>query len=157
MKITTPVENTSVYDTSWGRVAITADGDAVTRVSWGAPDLAVGQGSNALAVMAAVQLEEYFTGRRTKFTVPLRPEGTEFQQLVWRALQDIPYGETRSYKQVAQAIGRPSASRAVGMANNKNPIMVMIPCHRVVGADGSLEGYAAGLAVKQRLLELERR
>ena len=106
--------------------------------------------------MAAEQLEEYLRGARTAFTLPLSTQGSAFQQRVWSSLQSIPYGQTRSYKQVAEHIGKPTASRAVGMANNKNPIMIIIPCHRVVGSDGSLVGYAAGLPVKQRLLELER-
>lgn len=106
---------------------------------------------------AAKQLEEYLEGKRRKFDLPLKQEGTEFMQKVWTALQEIPYGETRSYKQVAQMIGNPKAVRAVGMANNKNHIPIIIPCHRVIGSNGKLVGYALGLEIKQELLELEKK
>jgi len=102
------------------------------------------------------ELNEYFAGKRTQFSVPLNPKGTEFQRKVWRALQSIPYGETRSYKEIAIAVGNEKASRAVGMANNKNPIAIAIPCHRVIGADGKLVGYAGGMETKIHLLELEK-
>jgi methylated-DNA-[protein]-cysteine S-methyltransferase len=105
---------------------------------------------------AAAQIKEYFEGKRTQFKLPLAPHGTEFQLAVWRALQDIPYGETRSYKEIAAAIGRPKAVRAVGMANNRNPISIIVPCHRVIGHDGKLVGYGGGLPLKKYLLELER-
>ena len=102
------------------------------------------------------ELEEYFAGRRRDFSVPLSIAGTPFQQKVWRALCAIPYGETRSYGEIAKAIGNDKAARAVGMANNKNPIGILIPCHRVVGANGKLVGYAGGMEKKEFLLELER-
>lgn len=105
---------------------------------------------------AKQQLTEYLNGTGRGFDLPLAAKGTEFQKSVWEALGRIPYGETRSYKQVAEMIGKPAASRAVGMANNKNPILLLTPCHRVVGSDGRLVGYAAGLEVKEKLLELER-
>lgn len=101
------------------------------------------------------QLGEYLAGRLRKFDLPLETGGTEFQRLCWDALRRIPYGETRSYSQIARDIGRPKAVRAVGLANHDNPIGVIIPCHRVVGADGSLTGYAGGLNMKRALLELE--
>ena len=101
------------------------------------------------------QLEEYFSGRRKEFTLPVRLEGTDFQVKVWRALQTIPYGETRSYGDIAKQIGNPKAARAIGNANNKNHIMLLVPCHRVIGADGSLVGFEAGVDVKKYLLELE--
>ena len=104
-----------------------------------------------------VQLREYFAGSRRDFDLPLLPEGTSFQQDVWRLLREIPYGETRSYGWLANAIGRPSASRAVGAANGANPIPLVIPCHRVIGASGSLTGFGGGLPVKKFLLELEQR
>ena len=94
-------------------------------------------------------------GKRKSFDLPLKPEGTEFQKKVWNALLDIPYGETRSYKDIAVAIGNPKACRAVGMANNRNPISIIIPCHRVIGANGSLVGYGGGLPIKIELLNLE--
>ncbi len=101
------------------------------------------------------QLSEYFEGKRTEFAIPLDFEGTPFQMSVWRALLEIPYGETRSYGDVAKSIGKPGASRAVGMANHENRIAVVIPCHRVVGQNGSLTGYAGGLHLKQQLLSIE--
>ena len=104
---------------------------------------------------AAQQLTEYFAARRRRFDLPLRPQGTAFQQAAWSALCDIPYGQTRTYAQQAAAIGNPKACRAVGMANHCNPLPLFIPCHRVIGAGGKLTGYAGGLAVKRFLLELE--
>lgn len=101
------------------------------------------------------QILEYFAKKRRSFDVPLSVRGSEFQKSVWNALRDIPYGETRSYQQVAESIGNKKAVRAVGMANNRNPIIIMIPCHRVVGKDGKLVGYAGGIERKQYLLEIE--
>jgi O-6-methylguanine DNA methyltransferase len=101
------------------------------------------------------ELEEYFAGRRREFSFPLDLRGTDFQVACWRALLAIPYGETRSYADIARAVGKPSAFRAVGMANNRNPIAIVVPCHRVIASDGTLCGYGGGLAVKRRLLELE--
>lgn len=101
------------------------------------------------------QLGEYFSGRRREFTLPVRLEGTDFQVKVWRALQTIPYGETRSYGDIAKQIGNPKAARAIGNANNKNHILLLVPCHRVIGADGSLVGFESGLDAKKYLLELE--
>jgi len=102
------------------------------------------------------QLSEYFAGKRTVFDVPLETNGTDFQRRVWRALCTIPYSETRSYGQIASIINCPEGARAVGMANNRNPISIIIPCHRVIGANGSLTGYAAGVAIKEKLLQIER-
>ncbi len=101
------------------------------------------------------QLEEYFAGQRREFSIPLDLRGTEFQLKCWRALLEIPYGETRSYGDLARAIGHPQAFRAVGMSNNRNPIAIIIPCHRVIAADGSLCGYGGGLEIKRKLLERE--
>lgn len=105
--------------------------------------------------VAERQLREYFAGIRKSFDLLLKPDGTAFFQSVWKALRDIPYGETRTYGDIAKAVGKPKAARAVGMANHHNPIMIVIPCHRVIGAKGQLVGYAGGLDVKQRLLDLE--
>jgi methylated-DNA-[protein]-cysteine S-methyltransferase len=102
------------------------------------------------------QLTEYFAGQRQRFELPLALEGTPFQQRVWRELQDIPYGVTISYGQLAARIGQPTASRAVGLANGSNPLAIVIPCHRVIGANGTLTGYGGGLPIKERLLALER-
>ena len=110
----------------------------------------------AVLAQAQQELEEYFRGERTAFTVRLAPEGTPFQQKCWQALLNIPYGQTRSYLQQAQAVGNAKACRAVGMANHRNPLPVFIPCHRVVGKNGGLTGYAGGLSVKEMLLTLER-
>lgn len=105
--------------------------------------------------VACRQLDEYFSGRRTRFELRLAPKGTPFQQAVWQALVDIPYGQTTSYSALAAKIGRPQAIRAVGTANGANPIAVIVPCHRVIGANGSLTGYAGGLPRKSLLLKLE--
>ncbi|MBI2214330.1 MAG: methylated-DNA--[protein]-cysteine S-methyltransferase [Acidobacteria bacterium] len=104
---------------------------------------------------AVAQLREYFAGERRRFELPLAPGGTDFQRGVWSVLVEIPYGETRSYGEIAARIGAPSASRAVGAANGRNPIAIVIPCHRVIGTSGSLTGYAGGLEIKRALLELE--
>ena len=109
-----------------------------------------------LLLQAQRELEEYFAGRRISFSVPLSMHGTPFQLRVWRALTEIPYGETLSYGELARRIGNPKACRAVGMANHVNPLPVFVPCHRVVGANGGLTGYAGGLDIKRLLLELER-
>ena len=106
---------------------------------------------------AAAQLQEYFAGERATFDVPLRLEGPAFRRQVWEALLEIPYGETASYGQIADRIGKPGAARAVGVANGHNPIAIIVPCHRVIGANGSLTGYGGGLHRKQILLDLERR
>ena len=105
---------------------------------------------------AIAQLEEYFAGRRRSFDLPLAPEGTPFQRIVWQALTRIPYGETTSYGELARRIGKPLASRAVGLANGANPLPIVVPCHRVIGANGSLTGFGGGLPIKRKLLALER-
>ena len=110
-----------------------------------------------LSDLAFSQLDEYFHGKRKEFDFPLEMRGTEFQKKVWMALSDIPYGETRTYKEIATAVGSPKASRAVGMANNKNPIAIVVPCHRVIGSNGKLVGYAGGLEMKTALLEIEKK
>ena len=102
------------------------------------------------------ELKQYFAGERRQFSIPLDLRGTEFQLKCWGALLKIPYGETRSYRDLAKAIGHPQAFRAVGMSNNRNPIAIIVPCHRVIAADGSLCGYGGGLDIKRKLLELER-
>lgn len=105
---------------------------------------------------AYTQLEEYLSGKRTEFNIEIEMIGTEFQKKVWKELLNIPYGETRSYKDIAIAIGNEKACRAVGNANNKNPIAIIVPCHRVVGSDGSMTGYAGGLNIKEKLLKIEK-
>lgn len=106
---------------------------------------------------AKKQLEEYFYGKREKFCLPLNPKGTTFQKKVWEALQAIPYGQTRSYKELAKRVGSPKAYRAVGGANHRNQILIVIPCHRVIGANGELVGFGSGVEIKKYLLELEMR
>ena len=102
-----------------------------------------------------LQLRQYFAGKRREFDLPIAPQGTPFQERVWQELLKIPYGETASYGSIAQRIGNPKACRAVGMANRKNPIPIIIPCHRIIGKDGSLTGFGGGLSVKKHLLDLE--
>lgn len=109
-----------------------------------------------LLSMATIQLDEYFQGKRTIFSLPFKLTGTPFQLAVWKELQNIPYGQTTSYKEIAQKINKPKAYRAVGMANNKNLLPIIIPCHRVIGSNGKLIGYAGGLKLKNYLLELEK-
>ncbi|MGV9555578.1 methylated-DNA--[protein]-cysteine S-methyltransferase [Streptomyces sp. NPDC003522] len=114
-----------------------------------------GSRDDTLFGAAEEQLEAYFAGGSKDFTLPLRLHGTPFQRTVWEALRQIPYGETRTYGELAEAIGRPAASRAVGLANGRNPVGIVVPCHRVVGASGGLTGYGGGLERKRRLLDLE--
>ncbi|MFG6383319.1 MAG: methylated-DNA--[protein]-cysteine S-methyltransferase [Lachnospiraceae bacterium] len=114
------------------------------------------QKSSSVISSAKIQLNEYFKGTRKIFQLPLNPIGTPFQKKVWNVLCTIPFGETRSYKEIALQIENPKGCRAVGMANNRNPIMLIIPCHRVIGTDGSLIGYAGGIEIKKWLLEHER-
>lgn len=139
-----------------GDLTLTEENGALTGLYFGRRSLEGEEGLTALLERASRQLEEYFAGKRKQFDLPLSLRGTEFQRQVWAALRDIPYGETRSYGQIAQAVGRPKAVRAVGMANHRNPISIIVPCHRVVGADGSLNGYGGGLENKKFLLALER-
>lgn len=114
-----------------------------------------GSQDSVLLDEAEKQLSAYFKGERQSFDLPLKFHGTDFQEKVWKVLQTIPYGQTRSYKQVAEAIGNEKASRAVGGANNKNPLPILVPCHRVVGSNGAMVGYGLGLPVKKQLLALE--
>lgn len=139
--ITVVEKNGKITETSFGRLEIK---DAVYK-------------ETPLLKEAVRQLQQYFVGNRKQFELPLGPEGTPFQQKVWAALLTIPYGETRSYKEIAAQIGNAKACRAVGMANHRNPIGIIIPCHRVIGSSGSLTGYAGGIDKKQLLLELEQR
>ena len=146
-------------DTPIGALIVSAEDGAVCSIAVTEPGnepTAKENANDPVLRQAARELEEYFTGEREAFTFPMRADGTMFQQRVWAALREIPFGETKSYGQIAAEIDNPKASRAVGMACNKNPIMIAVPCHRVVGASGALVGYAYGTGVKQRLLDLER-
>ena len=143
-----------------GLVRIVEQDGAITRVDLsscqGFDERDCGRpGTSALLRAAAQQLDEYFAGTRTAFELPLRPAGTAFQCQAWQALRAIPYGQTRSYADQARAVGRPTATRAIGAANGRNPIAIIVPCHRVIGSDGSLTGYAGGQAVKRWLLNHE--
>ena len=147
------------YDAILGRIVIAESEGFITRISpqFDARQLHDEHSETRLIQKAHRQLEAYFDGKLFDFTLPLAPKGTDFMQSVWQALRQIPYGETASYKDIAAKIGNPNAARAVGMANNRNPIAVVIPCHRVIGSDGQLVGYRSGLDNKRKLLELEAR
>ena len=147
-------------DSPIGHLTLVASRDGLSHVLFdgqepgdvGLPDDLPEVDDDPILEEAARQLVEYFAGDRREFDLPLDLRGTEFQRAAWTALADVPYGETRSYGEQADAIGRPGASRAVGAANGKNPVPIVLPCHRIIGADGSLTGFGGGLAVKQRLL-----
>lgn len=143
-------------DTPVGPLTLAADADVLVAVSFASPDdEPVNSQPSQILERVGEQLAEYFEGRRRSFEVPFRLEGTPFQREVWTALLDVPFGVTVSYAAIARRIGRPDAMRAVGAANGANPIAIIVPCHRVVGADGSLVGYGGGLPAKAALLRLE--
>lgn len=148
------MQNYFIYETRVGKITIIDENDCVTGVLFGERPLGEMK-ETPLIRKTYGQLCEYFDGKRKVFDIPLNFKGTDFQKKVWQALTTIPYGKTWSYKELAVAIGNEKACRAVGMANNKNPIAIIVPCHRVVGANGKLVGYAAGLDVKQILLNIE--
>lgn len=137
-----------------GPLTLVEEDGTLVRVRFGAFEECAGE--TPLLHQAAEELAAYFRGERKSFTVPLHPKGTEFQKRCWDALCRIPYGETRTYAQQAQMIGQPKACRAVGMGNHRNPLPIFIPCHRVVGSNGTLTGYAGGLSIKETLLNIER-
>ena len=146
------------YNSPIGMLCIVANEKGITKVQFAfdvKERLNVVDAKNPLLKEAVRQLIEYFSGVRKAFSLPLNPQGTDFQLRTWNALLRIPYGETRSYKQIAETIDCPKGCRAVGLANNRNPIPIIIPCHRVIGADGNLTGYAGGLEVKKQLLAIE--
>jgi methylated-DNA-[protein]-cysteine S-methyltransferase len=149
-----PVGQLTLVGSDTGLAAVLWEDDDPSRVRLGALSLAP---AHAVLLQAQRELEEYFAGRRRHFTVKLDPAGTAFQNKVWGALRTIPFGETRSYGQIADQIGSRKAVRAVGAANGRNPLSIIVPCHRVIGANGKLTGFAGGLEVKARLLALERR
>lgn len=145
-----------LFDTPLGPMGLGGEGDAITALYLpGAPTPPVPEHETPVLAEGRRQILAYCVGERRAFDLPLKPQGTPFQQRVWAALGEIPFGETRTYGQVAKELGCPKAVRAVGGANHRNPIAILIPCHRVVGQNGSLTGYAGGLALKQKLLELE--
>lgn len=142
------------YDTYAGRIGIAEENGAITYLIFSERDWTVEE--TDLIKETKRQLDEYFAGKRKEFDIPTRLEGTEFQKRVWEELRKIPYGKTVTYKDIAEAVGCPKGFRAVGLANNRNPISIIYPCHRVIGSNGSLTGYGGGLDVKEKLLELER-
>jgi len=149
------METVACYDTKMGLLLVACEGGAVTRLQW-VTERSRPDEPTPLSDEAAEQARAWLDGRRRTFELPLDPRGTDFQRAVWRQVSAIPYGATRSYGEIAAALGRPTASRAVGAAVGRNPIWLAIPCHRVVGRGGALTGYAGGLERKARLLELER-
>ena len=148
-----------LFETPFGLMGLADEvGGAITRLYLpNSPTPRIATHETELLARGRVQLLEYLGGARRNFDLPLAPRGTPFQQEVWRALQEIPYGQTRSYGAIAAQIGRDRAVRAVGQANHRNPIPILIPCHRVVGQNVGLTGYAGGLELKEKLLKLERR
>lgn len=147
-----------VYDTEIGPISLVEGDKHITNLTFGGEAVeGLELKETTLIKEAKRQLDEYFGGRRMIFDLPIKLEGTEFQKKVWQALEEIPYGMTYSYGQIAEKIGNPRAARAVGLTNNKNPIAIIIPCHRVIGKDGSLVGYGGGLKIKEFLLDLEKR
>ena len=148
-------------DSPVGPLLLAADGAGLRLVEFHSPRHPMSrlqdwsEGSNEVLDLARHQLDEYFDGKRRDFELPLAPRGTAFQEQVWHTLATIPYGETISYAQLAQRVGKPTAMRAVGAANGRNPLPIVLPCHRVIGADGSLTGFGGGLPTKQFLLQLE--
>lgn len=147
--------NKGSFDSVIGRIVVEDDGSFITRVY--VDNAFIGSGDNSrLFIAVKTQLEEYFCGKRREFDIPIRLNGTEFQKAVWNALLTVPYGKTASYKDIAAMIGKPKAARAVGGANNKNPIIIIVPCHRILGANGGLTGYACGTDIKHTLLNIEK-
>jgi len=149
--------NCQYLDTPIGTLRLLCEDGRLSRIEFENQQGEDGYTETGHPVLAdcAAQLTDYFAGKRLRFSLPLAARGTVFQQSVWRALEAIPYGELRSYRDIARAVGRPSAVRAVGAANGRNPLPIVVPCHRVIGSDGSLTGFAGGLEAKLFLLELE--
>jgi methylated-DNA-[protein]-cysteine S-methyltransferase len=145
----------TAIDSPLGTIVICANDRAITAVSFDDASATEATDTSPILEMAAKQLSEYFANERTGFHLPLEPEGSKFQRSVWNTLLDIPFGKTESYLGVSKIIGDEKALRAVGLANGKNPIAIIIPCHRVIGSDGSLTGYAGGLWRKEWLLRHE--
>jgi methylated-DNA-[protein]-cysteine S-methyltransferase len=144
------------WDSPVGPVTAVEEDGALVRFGTGAPDESCGERDEDALPALREQHEAYWRGELRAFDVPLAPPGTPFQQEVWAALRTIPYGETWSYKRLAEEVGRPAAVRAVGAANGRNPVWLVVPCHRVIGSDGRLGGYAGGVDVKRYLLDHER-
>ena len=151
--------NKIVINSPLGPLRLESDGEALTGITFveeGDGDSPTQLPRDGILAEAARQLRAYFAGERRDFDLPLRPVGTEFQRTTWRTLATIPYGQTISYAELARRIDRPRAVRAVGAANGRNPLPIVLPCHRVIGSDGALTGYGGGLPLKRQLLEIER-
>ena len=148
------------YDkNNYGEFIFVEDGVGISRLELKKDCFSYGEmveKETALLAQAKLEVREFFIGKRKNFTVPLSLHGTDFQMKVWQKLREIPYGQTYTYGQLATSIGNPKAARAVGMANNRNPILFMVPCHRVIGSTGALTGYAPGLDLKAKLLQMEK-
>ena len=150
--------NYKIYETIIGKILIEEDENKISRIEIVKYEYDKKQQKETEIIKKThEELEEYFKGYRKAFDIPLKIEGTEFQRKVWNALLEIPYGETRTYLDIAKQIGNPKACRAVGMANHNNKIMILIPCHRVIGSNKKLVGYAGGIDVKEKLLEIEKK
>ncbi|MHB1314049.1 MAG: methylated-DNA--[protein]-cysteine S-methyltransferase [Christensenellales bacterium] len=151
------MKKTSFFETKIGTIGISVNNGDVVGVFFGAdnPDADSVLEETETAKECARQIQEYLAGKRRVFSIPVAPEGTPFQKRIWEKLLQIPYGETRSYGEIADAAGCKGGARAVGMANNRNPVAIIIPCHRVIGANGKLVGYGGGLLLKEKLLGLE--
>lgn len=152
------MKNLFYYKSKMGKIGIVDNGESIIEIFFynDLKDLdKYNLNQTELIKKAIKEIDGYFKGIIKEFTIPISLEGTEFQRKVWNALRTIPYGETRSYKDIAEVIGNPKSCRAVGGANNKNPIPIIVPCHRVIGNDRKLVGYAGGLQIKEYLLELE--
>ena len=152
------MEKSFFYDTPIGKIRLTEENQELIGLQFGESRMdSINIEETPFLKEVYSMLSGYFRGEVTKFSIPLNLRGTEFQKKVWNALLEIPYGETCSYGQIAQKIGTPKGARAVGGANNRNPIAIIVPCHRVIGGDGKLVGYAGGAEVKKQLLDLEKR
>lgn len=152
------MKNIFFYQTGLGKIGIAENGSAITNLYFQGEHISQDTIVYETEILkeAGKQLQSYLSGKLKDFALPLAPAGTEFMLRVWESLRAIPYGETRSYQEIAQSVGNKKASRAVGLANNRNPIPIFIPCHRVIGANGKLIGYGGGLEIKAHLLELEK-
>ena len=151
------MKSQAIYLSTVGVLVLVEEDGYLTNIHFGPDkiDSTIKQETTPTLLLAISELDEYFAGNRTMFTVPLALKGTNFQMKVWESLLTIPFGEVQSYKYVAQLVDNPKGSRAIGMANNKNPIPIIVPCHRVIGSNGKLVGYAGGLDIKTKLLAIE--
>lgn len=146
----------STYQIKFGTLIMEYDNDVLYKLQCRPIKTSINENRTPFSDEVYQQVEKYLSSKRKTFNIKYKLNGTDFQKKVWHALLDIPYGQTKSYKEIAEAINRPNASRAVGNANNNNPLMIIVPCHRVIGSNGDLTGYAGGLEMKKALLEIEK-